>query len=231
MNAFTYLYGYEDWAHLLYGEQNFFDFYEAMFDNPWIRAQAVEPLIPADIIQPEMILPFEPNTTWAFTGGPHAAWSAADVWAALDFAPPSAEAGCIESFAWVVASVPGLVVRSEHGVVVIDMDGDGYEQTGWSLLYLHIATKNRVPVGTWVEVGDRIGHPSCEGGRSTGTHVHIARRCNGEWVPADGTLPFVLSGWTARASSEVYKGWLIRGTDIIYANTSASGITHIRREE
>jgi LasA protease len=231
MNAFTHLYGYEDWAHLMYGEQNFFDFYETMFDNPWIRAQVVEPLIPADIVQPEMILPFEPNTTWAFTGGPHAAWSAADVWAALDFAPPSSEAGCIESFAWVVASVPGLVVRSEHGVVVIDMDGDGYEQTGWSLLYLHIATKNRVPVGTWVEVGDRIGHPSCEGGRSTGTHVHIARRYNGEWVPADGPLPFVLSGWTARASSEVYKGWLIRGTDIIYANTSASALTHIRREE
>jgi LasA protease len=231
MNAFTHLYGYEDWAHFLYGEQNFFDFYETMFDNPWIRAQTVEPLIPANTVQPEMILPFEPNTTWAFTGGPHAAWSAADVWAALDFAPPSAESGCIESFAWVVASMPGLVVRSEHGVVVIDMDGDGYEQTGWSLLYLHIATKNRIPVGTWVEVGDRIGHPSCEGGRSTGTHVHVARRYNGEWVPADGPLPFVLSGWTARAASEAYKGWLIRDTDIIYANTMASSVAHIRRED
>ena len=231
MNAFTHLFGYEDWAHLLYGEQNFFDFYETMFDNPWIRAQAVEPLIPANIVQPEMILPFETNAMWAFTGGPHAAWSAADVWAALDFAPASAEPGCVESFAWVVASVPGLVVRSEHGVVVIDMDGDGYEQTGWSLLYLHIATNNRIPVGTWVEVGDRIGHPSCEGGRSTGTHVHVARRYNGEWVPADGPLPFVLSGWTARASSEAYKGWLIRGTDIIYANTLASAVTHISRKD
>lgn len=231
MNAFTYIYGYEDWAYLLYGEENFFNFFETMFGNPWIRANEVEPLIPADIVQPEMILPFEPNIKWAFTGGPHAAWSAADVWAALDFAPPSSEAGCVPSSAWVVASIPGLIVRSENGVVVIDMDGDGYEQTGWSLLYLHIATNDRIPVGTWVEVGDRIGHPSCEGGRSTGTHVHIARRYNGEWVPADGPLPFTLNGWTARASSEVYKGWLVRGDEIIYSNTSSSAASHIKREE
>ncbi len=231
MNAFTYLYDYEDWAYLLYGEENFFSYYETMFDNAWIRAQQVEPLIPADVFQPEMILPFEPNIKWAFTGGPHAAWSAADVWAALDFAPPSAETGCAESPAWVVASMPGLVVRSGNGVVVIDLDGDGYEQTGWTLLYLHIATKNRVPAGTWVEVGDRLGHPSCEGGRSTGTHVHIARRYNGEWVPADGPLPFEMSGWTARAASVAYKGWLMQGTEIIYANTAATFETHISRGE
>ncbi len=231
MNAFTYLYNYDNWAQLIYAEDNFFTFYEQMFGNPWIRAQQVEPLIPADVVQPTMILPFEPNIKWAFTGGPHAAWSAADVWAALDFAPPSSETGCHESPAWVVASISGLVVRSENGVVVVDMDGDGYEQTGWTLLYLHIATKDRVPVGTWVEIGDRIGHPSCEGGRSTGTHVHIARRYNGEWVPADGPLPFVLSGWTARASSEIYKGWLTRGTEIIYASTSATYNTHIARDD
>jgi hypothetical protein len=231
MNAFTYLYPYHNWALLLYSEENFFTFYEQMFGNPWIRAQQVEPLIPADVVQPEMILPFEPNIKWAFTGGPHAAWSAADVWAALDFAPPSSESGCHESPAWVVASVPGLVVRSGNGVVVIDMDGDGYEQTGWTLLYLHIATKGRVPVGTWVEVGDRIGHPSCEGGRSTGTHVHVARRYNGEWVPADGPLPFVLSGWMARASSVAYRGWLTRGTEIIYANTNSPSESHISRAE
>jgi len=29
------------------------------------------------------------------------------------------------------------------------------------LLYLHIATEGRVPLGTWVEVDDRLGQPSC----------------------------------------------------------------------
>jgi LasA protease len=184
-----------------------------------------------DTVQPEMILPFEVNKVWAFTGGPHAAWSAADVWAALDFAPASAEGGCQISNAWVVASMPGRIVRSDNGVVVIDMDDDGYEQTGWTLLYLHIAEKDRIELGAWVEQGDRIGHPSCEGGRSTGTHVHMARRYNGEWVPAVGPLPFTLSGWQARAGLTAYKGWLIRGSEIIYANTSSPSESQITREE
>ena len=231
MHAFAKLYDFDEWAYRLYGDNNFFTLFETMFGSPWIRAQAVEPLIPADTVQPEMILPFDIGRLWAFSGGPHAAWSAADVWAALDFAPASAESGCHESNAWVVASMPGLIVRSGNGVVVIDMDGDGYEQTGWTLLYLHIATKDRIEEGTWVEVGDRLGHPSCEGGRATGTHVHLARRYNGEWVPADGPLPFTLSGWVARAANIAYEGWLIRDGEYIYANTAGTIETQITREE
>lgn len=231
MNAFSFLYDFPEWANLLYGDDQFLSLYESMFGNPWIRAQEVEPLIPVDVKQPELILPFEVGLTWAFVGGPHAAWSAADVWAALDFAPSSSQHGCVESNAWVVAAMSGRVVRSGNGVVVIDQDDDGFEQTGWTLLYLHIATKDRIPLGEWVEIGDRIGHPSCEGGRSQGTHVHLARRYNGEWVPADGPLPFTLSGWEAKAGTVPYKGWLIRGTEIIYANTASTFETHIVREE
>jgi LasA protease len=231
MNAFSHLYGFQDWGILLYGEDMFLAHFERMFGDPWVRAQGVEPLIPVDTQQPEMILPFEKDKIWAFTGGPHAAWSAADVWAALDFAPASSITGCFDSSAWVVAAMSGRVIRSGAGVVVIDQDDDGYEQTGWTLLYLHIADKNRIARGEWVEIGDRIGHPSCEGGRSTGTHIHIARRYNGEWVPADGPLPFNLSGWRARAGTEAYKGWLIKGTDILYANTASTFETQIMRTE
>lgn len=231
MHAFAKLYEFDDWVYRLYGEESFFMQFETMFDSPWIRAQGVEPLIPADTEQPEMILPFEVGALWAFSGGPHAAWSAADVWAALDFAPASAESGCHESNAWILASMPGLIVRSGNGVVVIDLDGDGHEQTGWTLLYLHIATRDRIEEGTWVEVGDRIGHPSCEGGRATGTHVHMARRYNGEWVPADGPLPFTLSGWEAKAANTAYEGWLIRDGDIIFANTVGTQETQITRDE
>ena len=231
MNAFSHLYDFTDWVNLLYSEGGFLTHFERMFDNPWVRAQSVEPLIPVDTRQPEMILPFEKDKVWAFTGGPHAAWSAADVWAAIDFAPASSRTGCFASDAWVVAAMSGRVVRSEFGVVVIDQDDDGYEQTGWTLLYLHVAEKDRIPLGEWVEIGDRIGHPSCEGGRSTGTHIHLARRYNGEWVPADGSLPFTLSGWEARAGIKAYKGWLTRGTDIIYANTASTYETQITRSE
>jgi murein DD-endopeptidase MepM/ murein hydrolase activator NlpD len=142
--------------------------------------------------------------------------------AALDFAPPSDTGGCIESPEWVVAVAPGLIVRSENGAVVIDMDGDGFEQTGWNIVYMHLATKNRVALGAYIEAGDRLGHPSCEGGRSTGTHFHIARKYNGEWVPADGPLAFNLGGWIAKAGSENYTGWLMKDDKIIRANLAAT---------
>jgi hypothetical protein len=60
-------------------------------------------------------------------------------------------------------------------------------------------------------VGDPIGHPSCEGGLSDATHVHIARKFNGEWIAADGPLPFVLSGWEAQSSGKAYDGTLSQG--------------------
>ncbi len=89
MHAFAALYDYVHWSQALYGEQNFLDFYESMMGNPWIRAQEVEPLIPVDTQQPEMILPFEIGRLWAFTGGPHAAWSVADIRARWTLHPPA----------------------------------------------------------------------------------------------------------------------------------------------
>jgi len=72
----------------------------------------------------------------------------------------------------------------------------------WNLVYLHIAAANSVPVGKWVNRNDRIGHPACVGGYETGTHLHFVRKYNGEWIPADGPIPFVLSGWTVHAGSQ-----------------------------
>jgi len=200
--------------------------YRTFFGDPWDYEYI---LFEPGVEQPELVLPFEPNRIWSFTGGPHGAWERESAWAALDFAPAAIESGCVDSTEWVVASAPGIVVRSSHGTVVLDLDGDGREQTGWSLLYLHIAASGRVAEGTYLDVGDRIGHPSCEGGIATGTHVHIARRYNGEWILADGPLPFVLSGWTAHAGAEAYQGALTKGDDIVYASPYGTHETLIIR--
>jgi murein DD-endopeptidase MepM/ murein hydrolase activator NlpD len=111
----------------------------------------------------------------------------------------------------------GIIVSSEKGRVVQDLDGDGYEQTGWTLLYMHIETRDRISAGEVVKAGDRIGHPSCEGGISSGTHVHIARRFNGEWIPADGKIPFNLDGWTSEGQGFEYDGLLRRNGKTIEA--------------
>jgi hypothetical protein len=67
-----------------------------------------------------------------------------------------------------------------------------------------------VAAGTYLKTGDRVGHPSCEGGVTDGTHVHIARRYNGEWIAADGAIPFVLSNWQPHLTS-AYNGTLTKG--------------------
>jgi hypothetical protein len=118
---------------------------------------------------------------------------------------------------WVTAIAPGLVVRSETGIVVLDLDQDGDERTGWNIFYLHVGTDGRVPAGVTLKRGDPVGHPSCEGGTSTGTHVHVARKYNGEWMPADSIIPFNMEGWIAHNGSAVYEGTLTKNVQIVTA--------------
>ena len=204
-----------EWAGALDGPNSMPVLMEEMFGNFYVRAQSVEPLYPPDLVQPELILPFMVGRQWGFTGGPHSAWGPDGALAALDFAPPSTEGGCVVSNEWVAAMSSGVIVRSELGLVILDLDGDGIEQTGWNIMYFHIETRDRVPVGTRVETGDKIGHPSCEGGVSTGTHTHVVRKFNGEWILAGGPLPFTMSGWVAVAGSEPYKGSLTKGSEVV----------------
>jgi LasA protease len=221
---------YEDWLMVINPDSGFTALYKSLFGDPFERASELGPLFPSDLNQPTFTLPFEVGALWAFTGGPHPAWEQESANAALDFAPASAASGCTESNAWVVAIAPGWIVRSETGYVVLDMDGDGFEQTGWDVLYQHIATKDRIPSGTRVAAGDHIGHPSCEGGTATGTHVHITRKYNGEWVAAAGPLPFVMSGWTAHSTGVPYKGTLTKGDKTIVANTTGTHESQIVRQ-
>lgn len=198
--------------------------FNALFGYPF--DYAIDPLIPGDLFQPEMALPFEPGATWYYTGGPHGGWGDGSAWAALDFAPPGEALGCVQNDAWVTAVADGQILRAENGSVIQDLDGDGLEGTGWIVLYMHVETRDRIPAGTFVRTGDRIGHPSCEGGVSSGTHLHLARRYNGEWISAAGGLPFVLDGWVAKGTENEYDGYLARSGRQIeaYAGIDNNGI-------
>ncbi len=46
------------------------------------------------------------------------------------------------------------------------------------------------------------------------SHLHIARRYNGEWLDAGGPVPIVLSGWTAVAGLGAYDGELVKGKQV-----------------
>ena len=199
--------------------------YRNLFGDPWAGNQA---FIPASLEQPSLTLPFQVGETWAFTGGPHTGWGSQMPWAAVDFAPGSGASGCVLSSFLARAMAPGVVARSETGVVMLDLDGDGDERTGWVILYLHVATAGRVSVGRTLKTGDPVGYPSCEGGTATGTHVHIARKYNGEWISADGVIPFNLDGWLAHNGAAPYDGTLTRGEKTIIACSCSDAASQLQ---
>ncbi len=224
---FSRLYGFAAWQ-LAVTESGLFATFERLFSYPF--SSPIEPLVPEGLVQPEFQLPFEPGTIWNFTGGPHGGWDNGSAWAALDFAPPGEALGCVVSEEWVTAVADGVIARTGEGQVLLDLDGDGREQTGWVVLFMHIETRDRVEAGERINAGERIGHPSCEGGFSTGTHLHIARKYNGEWIPADQPgIPFVMDGWTADGSGNLYDGWLFKGNLSIEADNGRAEENEISR--
>lgn len=213
---FTQIYEGEAYKRAI-GPDGFARTFTGMFGNPWNGDQIG---LPGSLTQPEMRLPFQKNSVWSYTGGPHTAWGTGKPWAAIDFAPPLSSQGCVKTEQFALAVADGVVARTDVGTVMLDLDGDGDERTGWVILYLHIAEEGRVKEGTILKQGDRIGHPSCEGGKSTGTHVHLARKYNGQWIPAASkVLPFNLSGWIPVESQIAYQGFLTKGDFTVRAST------------
>lgn len=230
MYYFAQIYNQQDWFSAIDPNSGILALHKAMFNNPEDRAAFVEPLLPPGLQQPEMILPFQRGVSWVYTGGPHGAWSVEGAQAAIDFAPSSVGGGCAPTDSWAVASATGLVTRVEQGILVLDLDGDGKEQTGWALFHLHLIPHPTIKEGKWVNQGEIIGRPSCEKGKATGTHLHIARKYNGEWIEAGGPIPMVLSGWQVGNGDKPYKGTMTNGSITINASDKGAYTARIIRE-
>ena len=191
------------------GPSGLFRTYEALFGDPFSDES---PLIPGSLQQPSLTLPYRWQQIWTYTGGPHTAWGSGEPQAAIDFAPPCDRPGCasLNPQTQVIAMSDGLIVRSGSDGVVLDLDGDGDERTGWGIYYLHLAANERAVLGQQLRAGDPMGYPSSEGGEATGTHIHVARKYNGEWILADGPLGFELDGWIVHEGEAPYLGTLTR---------------------
>ena len=226
---FARLYPQLKWEDALYGPQGFLETYHSMFGdaNPCSAENAV--MFSDNVEQPELELPFAAGEPWALTGGLHNDWNTGTPMGALDFAPITGEKACSVSSAWVRASADGIVSRVGDGVLTLSLVDENADPTGWELLYMHIAQKDRIPQGTLVHTDAPLGHPSCEGGSATGTHVHIARLYHGEWIGAGDPFPFVLSGWMAMPGEKPFLSSLIKGEQIVDAKPDGSAHSTIIR--
>ncbi|GAB4487044.1 MAG: hypothetical protein OHK0031_11150 [Anaerolineales bacterium] len=210
------------------GPNGLYATYNALFGYPFDFA--IEPLLPAGLTPPALILPFAKGEIWAFSGGPHGGWDSGSAWAALDFAPPGDPIGCAPSEAWTTAVANGTIISAENGRVVQDLDNDGLEQTGWTILYMHMESRDRVQPGAFVRAGERIGHPSCEGGVADADHLHLARRYNGMWISAtEPGLIFTLDGWQISGGDKEYDGFLTRNGQSVEAWGIVTPLNQIQR--
>lgn len=207
--------------------EGFSALYRKLYGDPW---KGDLNFIPGSLKQPVLRLPFLGGKSWAYTGGPHSPWGDGSPMAAIDFAPPAVVGGCSETNEITVALADGIISRTDTGVAVLDLDGDSDERTGWVIFYLHVASADMVKAGIHLKAGERIGRPSCEGGHSTGTHVHIARKFNGQWIPADGPIPFDLEGWLAKEGSAPYKGTLTKYSRIVDACECSDAASQVQSE-
>ena len=72
-NFFAKLDDYATWLRDV-SPGGFYDTYYVLFGYPF--DMAIEPLVPAHLVQPPLSLPFAAGEVWSFTGGPHLAWDA-----------------------------------------------------------------------------------------------------------------------------------------------------------
>ena len=57
--------------------------------------------------------------------------------------------------------------------------------------------------------------------------MHVVRKYNGEWILADGPLPFEMSGYVAMNGDADYEGFLIKGDIIVTRDENGGTQSHI----
>jgi murein DD-endopeptidase MepM/ murein hydrolase activator NlpD len=200
----------DEWNNLTPSIKNkFISTYESYFGSALQgKIQAAHPSLDdlGLLALPTLKLPWENADTWNYTGGPHNIDGSGNYpLSGIDYQPVG-HSGCspnIITDRWIVASAAGKTVDYQEYWLKLDHDQDGNVSTGWLTVYGHIA--NRIGDNQTVQMGQRLGNPSCFGGTATGVHLHFGIKFQNVWQPIDGT---VISGWTIQNGSVAYHGYM-----------------------
>jgi murein DD-endopeptidase MepM/ murein hydrolase activator NlpD len=170
-----------------------------------LSAQAAS-AAPAGLLQ----FPYPRGEAWTF-GGVHSNDGSGGDMSSIDFSKGWPQWGADTSNIWVAAAAGGVPSKISSCSFHIDHGG------GWLTAYYHL--DNIQSYSGSIQQNDRIGNIAnnktqalCNGGSSTGPHVHFTLRYNGALVAINGTA---LSGWVIHAGTSNYDYdhsdmWLIR---------------------
>jgi LasA protease len=191
-----------------------------LFPSTLLRAGADAPDTSIAAIPPSTLLqlPWKNGVSWYF-GGVHTTTGNNDgsPMSSLDHSKGGQGWGADTSTDYVVAAHPGTVtVYSSCNVTVTS-------PSGWSTNYYHLSTL-QVSSGQQVSANQTIGvyannqaQALCDGGSSTGPHVHFSLLNNGEYSPLDGVS---ISGYV------VHSGRFSYDTDPAYMWLTKNGVTY-----
>jgi len=194
----------------------FNDVYLQLFPQPLTKSSeqiADYPSAALDANPPVNLLqfPFPVGESWA-AGGTHGDTGGGPPFSAMDFWKTYLPWGANLSNYWVSASTGGRVIRhSSCSVEVID-------DSGWSSSYYHldnvrVTTGQRVTRNTpLANYANNIGQALCNGGGSSGPHVHFSIKNNGVYKDLDGVTlsQHVIHGGRYSYDTDSNYFWIVR---------------------
>lgn len=125
----------------------------------------------------------------------------------IDFSPTNVKdaGGSYTGNIPVIAADGGYVAVASYTdangyYVVIDHDGDGNLNTGYSTRYLHLQSNLQVSVGNTVIQGQLLGYMGNTGNPTTGTHLHFGVRYQDSGNSSVSQLSYaVVDGWIMKS--------------------------------
>ncbi len=163
--------------------------YMDLFGDPWSDGLEV---LPGSLEWIAAGLPINPQGGWQAATLPefiqkNMPWSGA----AAGFHASMQDASDKDAYGKVFASISGNISRMDTLQLVISQFGMP-ETQGWSIVYFGLAVKPGLKVGDVVQIGEYVGRVDAGEWNAS---FWLARKFNGEWVPAGAVVPFTLGDW------------------------------------
>jgi LasA protease len=163
--------------------------YEKLFEDPWTTEVEV---LPGSLAWIPAGLPINPQGGWQAAALPEGNLKSMP-WSGVmaGFHASIQDSKDKNAYGKVFASIGGTITRMDASQLVVSQAGMR-ETQGWSVVYYGVNVKPGLKEGDMVEIGESLGHVNALAWNAS---FWLARKFNGEWVGANGVVPFTLGGW------------------------------------